>query len=754
VSATDVASLTAGMVAVARRLGASARDLRVIGSQAAEAPERLWELLERSPPGWLLVVDNADDVAVLAAPGAAPGQMVDGTGWVRATDRGLVLVTTRVTDSALWGSRARVFAVARLDDRRAAEVLMDLAPRAGSMAEAEALARRLGGLPLALHLAGSYLRSEFARWPTFDAYRAALDGERGSADLLGGELDRARRADDRTAFLRAWELSLDDLEEHGTPHARALLRMLSCYTPSVPIPLDLLRPDRLTPLLGGNPNRAGALLEQALRGLARYGLINTVTLDASVAVVMHPVIADSNRAHLLDPAGSSELDPSVVGRVATGVLAAEAAMLRPDRPAHWPRFGMLTPHLHTMLQVISPHLDRETLAALIAATTAAVEANSRSGAITAALDLSAAVLAHAARLGEDHPVILVARNQLAMETHRSGRYREAAATFELILESERRTLGEDHPVTLATWHRLGRSIAGQERYGEAEAIFRQVLNARVRVLGADHPETLASQHRLARTIARLGRYEEAIVLFHEALAARRRVLGEEHPDTLSTRHRLATAVAERGRWPEAEAALRDVLDVRRRVLGDEHVSTLSTRRRVAWVMARRGSWVEADAEFREVLAAHRRTLGEDDHDTLWTRSRLAWALAGQGRWTEAAEDYAAIAEAQRRLYGEDHPHTAHSKTGLAAALVGQGRFAEAERILLEVLETRRRILGDVHRNTFRTRQELARLAHNQGRTEEARAAVVEILWTRRRLLGDDHVDVAESRRLLDELTHD
>jgi tetratricopeptide (TPR) repeat protein len=756
VSAADVASLTGGMVTVARRLGASDRDLRVIGSHAADAPERLWEYLERAEASWLLVVDNADDLAILSAPAvrSAPDAVppvVDGTGWIRAGGRGLVVVTTRLADQASWGRQARVYAVTQLDERRAAEVLIDLAPRAGSVAEAEALARRLGGLPLALHLAGSYLRSEFGRWPSFDAYRDALDEASGSPGLLGRELDRVLPTDDRSAFLRAWEISLDDLERSGAAHARALLRMLACYTPSVPIPLDLLGADRLAPLLGGDPAAAESRLDEALRGLARVGLISTVASRPGAAVIVHPVIADSNRAHLVAPADAREPDPDLVRNVAVDVLVAETTALHADRPAHWHRFATITPHLHTMLQVVGPHLEREHLAALVAAGNAAVEASNRSGAITAALDLSAALLAHAGRLGEDHPVILVARNQLAMETHRRGEYRKASSTFRRILESERRTLGEDHPVTLATWHRLGRSVAAEEQHEKAESIFREVLAARLRVLGADHPDTLASQHRLARAIAGQGRQAEAIPLLRDVLSSRRRVLGDEHPDTLSTRHRLATAEAECGRWAEAEADLRDILEVRRRVLGGDHTYTLSTRRRLAWVIAKQGRWAEAEAEFREVLEAHRRTLGEDDNDALWTRSRLAWAMAGQGKWVEAAQEFAAVTEVRRRLYGDDHPHAPYSQSGLAEALAGQGRLVEAERLLREVLDAQRRLLGADHRHTLRTRHELARLAYRLGRTDEARVAAAEVLAARRRTLGEDHVDVAESLRTLDEL---
>ncbi|WP_052189948.1 hypothetical protein [Streptomyces sp. NRRL S-1824] len=70
-----------------------------------------------------------------------------------------------------------------LADEAGGVVLRDAAPHAGTPSEAEALAVRLGGLPLALNAAGSYLSASTSRHRTFTAYQRALDVEFG--DLIG-----------------------------------------------------------------------------------------------------------------------------------------------------------------------------------------------------------------------------------------------------------------------------------------------------------------------------------------------------------------------------------------------------------------------------------------------------------------------------------------------------------------------------------------------------------------------------------------
>lgn len=74
----------------------------------------------------------------------------------------MILVTSRSQDKRVWGRHAELHRVGWLERTEGASLLTDLAPHAGTPAEAAALAERLGGLPLALHHAGSQLSSDFA----------------------------------------------------------------------------------------------------------------------------------------------------------------------------------------------------------------------------------------------------------------------------------------------------------------------------------------------------------------------------------------------------------------------------------------------------------------------------------------------------------------------------------------------------------------------------------------------------------------
>jgi tetratricopeptide (TPR) repeat protein len=579
ISAADLAGFCDGLAALARGLGGSVKDVESIAKGAAGAPDRLWRLLDSSPREWLLVLDNADDPWVLAAAGS-PAGVQDGLGWARASRRGLVVVTSREADPRMW-TAARLFTVGQLSMADAAQVLRDLAPEAGDETEARALARRLDGLPLNLHLAGTYLHSGVAQWPTFTAYDHALDSLEG------------------TMVARTAEISLDGLARHGIPQARELLRLASCYAPTS-------IPTRILSMTG---------LEQALDGLSGVGLIQ----KGSAAITLHPVVTDANRAHLVGPD---------VWHTAVAHLVGVLEGLRRDLPNHWPQYRQLGQHLLALLDTAPAHVDRAHLALLVEAAVDVAGAFSNSGASRAAGAVCRAILDRCAALGQEHPAMLRARHQLAWTVADQGDPAQAEAIYQDVLDIRLRVLGDSHPDTLDSRHEFAWIATCLDRWAEAEQRYRDTLRDSLIHRGPDAPETLTTRHELAFAIARQGRLDEALQAFQEVLQDRRRVLGEDHRQTLQTRHELAWITAKQGRWAQAEAMYRHLLDLRQ-VLEPDHRDVLLTQHELAWTIALQRRWTEAESLYRHVLERRRRTLGDDHPDTETTQLALSELLHGR-----------------------------------------------------------------------------------------------------------------------------
>jgi tetratricopeptide (TPR) repeat protein len=617
VSAADLSSLTGGLITVAAGLGASESDLQAIANLAPTGPDRFWRLLEQAPPGWLLIIDNADQPELLAAP-AAPGaanmpRLHDGNGWVRATQRGLVLVTSRRRESrrpenlrnksnqnVIWPEESIFYAVPPLSDSEAAKVLRDWAPMAGDLDQARKLGHRLGGLPLALRLAGQYLSSEYVSNASFAAYLTALESDPRMIRRMDPDLDDPNV--EREMVMFTWELSLNALADYGLPQARPMLRLVSCYAAAVPIPLSMLASELLEPLLrtsAGSVESSAATsvqVDQVLRGLDHLGLIEAARMPASTqegtsrkpgrrrlllnqqnALVVHPVIADTNRVYLLEPT-PSDPDPRLVRSTAVSLLAAVLDGLEDDQPKDWPACRTLTPHLQALLANSASRLSGDALDVLVRVTGHTAIAYGQMRSPEFGLELVTSALGYTSqRAGDPVPAVLAARQQRAHLLSQVGRSRDAEKIYRDVLSVQRRRWPDDESAILATRYNLAAAVAGQEgRLAEARTSFGELLEEQRRVLGNDHQYTFATRLQLAMLMYRAQEWSAAEGALRSLLSDEERVLGPQNPSTLPTRHNLALVILRQGRKAEAETLRQALLEDERRLLGEDHFLTVAT----------------------------------------------------------------------------------------------------------------------------------------------------------------------------------
>ena len=787
VNAADRAFLIGGLLELLGQLDAPEMLLRLIREDAPIAPDRTWEFLNRKHAAgrrWLLIFDAADDPSVLAAAGQS--NPADGTGWLRAVSAGMIIVTSRSRNPATWGSRSRIRELEVLDDTTAAQVLTDIARVGdGELNDAKALGRRLGGLPLALHLAGIYLVSPFAQWRSFADYLGALDS--GTLPTALTSLDDPKEHM-RATVTRTWQISLEALAAAGRPQARTLLFLLSCFAAATPIPTWLLRPELLDGILipeqpsaemsgGRQVESLGRLMESTLQGLAGLGLVNIISGDGSygdLAIVVHPVVADVNRSELLTYSTSAV---SAIGETAVRVLRLASEALDTERPEDWPTWRRLVPHVSCLLGWLVPYLDQGGLSRLVTTSVLASDALRRGGSHIAAEQLARSSVAAASTLGNDDPVSVRARSSLALAVAEL-RYGEAEELFRQLLVDQKRVLGDTDPDTLVAECTLTRLIGLQGRDYEAEPRCRRLLEGYRQLIGNDNPHTLDLLRILADVVARRGRFPEAQRIYEELLADQERIHGKDDPACLDVRRGLVDVIAEVGEPEEAERLYRRMLSDHERILGDDHPGTLAVRRGLARVVAKNARPNEVDRLYRQLLADHQRVLGNEHPDTLAVRSELASEDLGLGepalerwrskfgpddkrtlilaveigismrwgeRWEKASRLNSDTLKRLKRVYGENDEVFLQCARSFGIDLTMLGRYADALENDLQLLPLYVKKFGPEHEYTLTLRNNIAVSLRCLGEFTEALAHDRDILVQRRRALGSAHEETLISQ---------
>ena len=171
-----------------------------------------------------------------------------------------------------------------------------------------------------------------------------------------------------------------------------------------------------------------------------------------------------------------------------------------------------------------------------------------------ALTLNKAVDIIGELLGPDHRDSLTSRNNLAGAYESAGRLTEAITLYEQVLTDRIRILGNNHPNTLTSRNNLAGAYQRSGRLTEAITLYEQVLSDRTRVLGEDHPDTLTTRNNLAYSYHTAGRLTEAIMRWQAVCADCLRILGPDHPLTATVRENLEAARRELQRQEEDSAA--------------------------------------------------------------------------------------------------------------------------------------------------------------------------------------------------------
>ena len=581
-AAGDPAVLAAGFGKLAAQLGA--RDVVDLRDPVAS----VHAVLAKFPVGWLLIFDNAADLASVAAflPPAGPG-------WV--------LITSQNPN---WPP-GQALEVPVLAPDVAAEFLVN---RAGDPDRQTAvdLAGELGGLPLALEQAAAYMQ---AAGDSLAGYLALFRQRR--LDLLA----RGQPTGYRGTVVTTWALAFGQLEQ-SAPAAAGLLRLLACCAPEA-IPLRLLLQPRrrlakrvprrvarvLAPLLK-NPVTAG----DAIAALRRYSLIS-------------PAGGGSFSVHRLVQAVTLDQMPADLARQwrqATAAVIEAALPEDPAQPDTWPDFAALLPHAQAALTADSDGLQQ--VAAYLG----------YSGSYVAARKLSRGMLDEQDKvLGPEHPDTLATRHRLARWTGEAGDAGGARDQLAALLPVRERVLGPEHPGTLATRASLAWWTGEAGDAGGARDQLAALLPVIEGVLGPEHPGTLVTRASLARWTGEAGDAGGARDQLAALLPVIERVLGPEHPDTLATRQKLARWTGEAGDAGGARDQLAALLPVRERVSGPEHPGTLVTRANLARWTGEAGDAGGARDQLAALLPVRERVLGPEHPDTLATRHDLA-------RWTGEA----------------------------------------------------------------------------------------------------------------------
>jgi tetratricopeptide (TPR) repeat protein len=664
---------------------------------------RAWQ----QPTPRLIVLDNCEDEELLAA-------------WRPRIGGGCrVLLTSR---SGEWDSALGVV-VHRLGTLDRAESVALLRSLRANLSESEAdtIAEVLGDLPLALHLAGSFLRAYPKEQPT--SYLARLDSALLNHPSLAGRGSRQSPTDHDRDIARTFALSYDRLnaEDSCDTDARRLLACAACLAPGEPIPADLLQAT-----LGRDLADETARLD-AQDALSRLLALGMLDQEQGEALLLHRLL----HAFVSEVAD----DPEAQGAVEDALNSAAYQLNNTGYPA---AMQPIAAHLRYATERTAGR-DDERAANLCGNLAYHLD---KLGDYAAARPLFEHTLAiYEQVLGPDHPTTAISLNNLAALHYATGNYVTARPLYERALVIREQVLGPSHPATATTLNNLAALHYAVGEYDAARSLLEHALRIHEQVLGPSHPDTAQSLSNLALLLRSTGDYTAARPLLERALTIREQALGPSHPDTATTLNNLALLLRSTGDYAAARPLYERALAIREQALGPSHPDIAQSLNNLAGPLLAVGDYAAARPLLDHALAIHEQTLGPDHPSTATSLNNLAEIFRAVGDYVAAHPLYERALAIQEQALGSSHPSTATSLNNLAELLRAMGDYGAAHPLYERALAIREQRLGPDHPDTQSSRQSLAvieqRLAGNESPpsaesqiaqlTQQAESAVAQAL---------------------------
>ena len=230
--------------------------------------------------------------------------------------------------------------------------------------------------------------------------------------------------------------------------------------------------------------------------------------------------------------------------------------------------------------------------------------------------LHRALVIYESHMGPVHPQIAETLNNLAIIYCHQDKDEQAEPLLQRALAINEQQIEPEHTEMALTLNNLATVYRRQGKYEQAESLFQRVLAIYERQVGPQHPDTALPLNNLALLYRHQGKYEQAERLFLRAVSIYEQFLGPEHPDTAHILGNLALVYQPQGKYEQAESLLEQVLHIRERQLGVGHPKTVLSLNNLVLVYEKQEKYEQAEMLFQRVLRDQEQRLGPEHPETM------------------------------------------------------------------------------------------------------------------------------------------
>ena len=553
------------------------------------------------------------------------------------------------------------------------------------------LAERLGHLPLALELAGRYLKRH--RRKRVADYLEELDEMMSHRSMRNWRQELGNPTDHDLDLMATFALSWEEVEQEA---ARRLFLMAGYCAPNEPIPYELLeralqkKPKsgfwkRLKRLVtGGETLEIGQdQCDEALDRLTGLGLLELPDDAQDTGPTIHPLLAEYARA--LPPLPSPEVGrgerAGEWGEGLTALASTLATMTYQANDTGLPeRFQPLRPHARAVAEWAEKAAAEDSSAESSAVEDAGTLWNNLGYHLKMVADYAGARASYEralrideAAFGPHHPNVARDVNNLGLVKKALGDLEGARASFERALRIDEAAFGPHYPNVAIRVNNLGLVKKALGDLEGARASFERALRIDEAAFGPHHPNVAIRVNNLGLVKKAQGDLEGARASYERALRIDEAAFGPHHPNVARDVNNLGLVKKALGDLEGARASYERALRIFEQVLGPDHPNVATLVNNLGEVLRQLGDLEGARASLERALRIDEAAFGPH-HPNVATdvNNRMGSVQQALGDLEGARASYERALRIDEAAFGPHHPNVARDVNNLGGVQQAQG----------------------------------------------------------------------------------
>jgi cellulose biosynthesis protein BcsQ len=342
--------------------------------------------------------------------------------------------------------------------------------------------------------------------------------------------------------------------------------------------------------------------------------------------------------------------------------------------------------------------------------------------------------------GEDDPLLLRLRAQLANIFRSRGDFNRACEADADILAHQRRVLGLRHPRTLMTARGYAADLRLVGDFERALLVDQSTWQAFAQTLGDDHALTVIASSNLSVSELLVGEPEQALQRQRADLVRAERAAKESPGGFAWIRYHTGCFLRELGSFEESRDDLEQARQGFQNMVDSGQLPSaalMMLRTLASQAATHRRLGQPSLATIQQVLEQCRDSYGEQHPDTLAISLNCAGAMYAEARYEEAVKQARRTLAGYESIFGE-HPFTSICQVSLGSYALGAGDLDLGGKMSRDGHAALETALGPRHLWTLAAAVGCASALTVTGRPAEAQELEVQVLAEYRRRMGAQH----------------